>query len=117
MSTQKRMPLYPAIMLRFNAIGTALMWPLFLWVAITRDWTVIFLPLLFTAGVTFQWLSLRREYGTPGQVGPQPDYAAIGRMEREVWGETFRHEGSAAAIRRQAETDWDAALMHYGRAR
>jgi hypothetical protein len=29
---------------------------------------------------------------------PRPDYAAIAAMEREVYGETFRHEGSIASM-------------------
>lgn len=46
---------------------------------------------------------------------PHPNYAAIASMEREVWGETFKHGGSVTAIRRQADADWDAALMRYKR--
>lgn len=29
---------------------------------------------------------------------PRPDYALIARMEREVYGEAFRHEGSIASV-------------------
>jgi len=29
---------------------------------------------------------------------PHPDYALIARMEREVYGETFRHKGSVASM-------------------
>ena len=40
---------------------------------------------------------------------PRPDYSAIARMEREVYGETFEHEGAPAAVRPQR---WDGLTTH-----
>ena len=35
----------------------------------------------------------------PAPIRPAPDYAAIARMEREVYGETFGHEGAPRRLR------------------
>ena len=40
---------------------------------------------------------------------PRPDYSVIARMEREVYGETFEHEGAPAAVRPQR---WDGLTTH-----
>ena len=74
----------------FNTVIAAAMWPLFLILAL-RDWTLIIVPLVVTAGVTLQWVGLRMTY-VPER--PRPDYSAIAAMEREVYGEMFRHEGA-----------------------
>lgn len=43
---------------------------------------------------------------------PRPDYAAIAAMERDIWGETFRHEGAPSlGISREAT---DRAVKAFG---
>ena len=56
-----------------------------------RDWTVIFAPLIFTAATVMHQVGVRTVYRAER---PRPDCAAIAAMEREVYGEAFRHEGS-----------------------
>jgi len=73
----------------------AVLWVEFILLAM-QDWTVIFAPLLMTAFVVAQQVGLRKVYATER---PRPDYAAIARMEREVYGETFKHEGAPPARR------------------
>lgn len=68
MSAGKRMPRHQAFLLWFNTVAAALSWPLFLWVAITQDWTVFFIPLAVSALAGMMWLALRREYGSLRQV-------------------------------------------------
>ena len=65
-----------------------------LWVLcilLVRDWTVSVAPLMMTAAVVAQRLGMRRVYGVDR---PRPDYSAIAAMEREVYGEEFKHEGA-----------------------
>ena len=84
-----RVPLYHRVLRWILTIEALLSWPAFLWMAIARDWTVFWLPLLFTAGAVVYRVGLRNTYGT--EAGrPRPDYAAIARLEREVYGEAFR---------------------------
>ena len=53
---------------------------------------------------------------------PRPDYAAIARMEREIYGETFKHEGAGQPARRETvrettarwERDKEAPKLRYG---
>lgn len=66
---------------------TAVLWALFLPVAVMRDWTVVFVPLLVTGGAVMQRVALRKVYRAA------PDYSAIARMEREIWGEPFTQTG------------------------
>ena len=46
---------------------------------------------LLVAGIAFQARTIRRR---AEQLRPRPDYAAIARMEREIWGEAFEHAGA-----------------------
>jgi hypothetical protein len=57
----------------FIAIAAALSWPLFLFLAVTRDWTVIFAPLLITAGAVVQRAGMRKVYGVPAEPEPVPE--------------------------------------------
>ena len=43
---------------------------------------------------------------------PRPDYAAIARMEREVYGEAFKHEGAPARTASRPEPRWDGRTTH-----
>jgi hypothetical protein len=43
---------------------------------------------------------------------PRPDYAAIASMEREVYGETFRHEGAPARTVSRPAVRWDGRTTH-----
>jgi hypothetical protein len=74
-------------MVRFNFVIAAGLWVIYGLLA-ARDWTVIFAPLFFTAVVAFQWVAVRKVYGPPR---PRPDYAAITRMEREIYGQAVQH--------------------------
>jgi uncharacterized protein YdbL (DUF1318 family) len=71
----------------FLPILAALSLPFFI-VDALRDWTVIFAWLLIVTGTVAQRFGLRKIYRAV------PDYAAIAAMEREVYGETFTHEGA-----------------------
>jgi hypothetical protein len=72
---------------------TLLIWAESLSMAFTRDWTVAFVPPLPTAGVILMGVILRadRQAREPSR---KPDYALIAAMEREVYGETFHHDGA-----------------------
>ena len=43
---------------------------------------------------------------------PRPDYAAIARLEREVYGETFKHEGAPTCTASRPEARWDGRTTH-----
>lgn len=47
----------------FTTVMAVVFWPAFGWFAITRDWTVVFVPVLVTAGVVMQRLTMRKVYG------------------------------------------------------
>lgn len=95
--SRSRIPWPSRFSLRFNTILAAGLWVECSILAV-RDWTLILAPLIFTAVVVFQWWACRKVYCTE-PVRPRPDYAAIARMEREVWGEAFRHEGAPAVVK------------------
>lgn len=50
------------------------------------DWTVVFVPLIATAGSAAYFLSVRKAYPPPAP--PRPDYSRIATLEREIYGET-----------------------------
>lgn len=58
------MPKHLAFIFWIDTIAAVLAWPLFVRVAVTHDWTVIFVPFAISAMVVMLWLALRREYGT-----------------------------------------------------
>lgn len=99
-ATDKRepspVPLFQRFMLRFNTCAAVLSWPAFGWLALTRDWTVIVVPLIMTTGVVMQSLLSRKIYGTSRPLRQVPDYSAIARMERDVWGQALEHAGAPA---------------------
>lgn len=41
---------------------------------------------------------------------PRPDYALIARMEREVYGEAFRHDGAPGVTRAALDAEMDALV-------
>lgn len=73
----------------------ALSWPLFGWLVL-RDWTVVFVPLVITTGAVMHRVVMRQVYPSPPKRAV-PDYAAIARMEREVYGEAFTHDGAPSS--------------------
>lgn len=56
-------------------------------------WEVMLVLALFVAGA----IALSVTYHSRPPLPRRPDYALIASMEREVWGETFRHDGSPVA--------------------
>ena len=64
---------------------------IFTWAAITTGWT-----LALGAGLmaVFAVLGARSERDLREHRRPRPDYALIARMEREVYGEAFHHDGA-----------------------
>jgi hypothetical protein len=64
-----------------------LCWPLFLFIAITRDWTVAFAPLLPTAGAAVRWLAVRKVCGIRDASRPACAHASAVPVE-SVTGET-----------------------------
>ena len=101
-----RVPWPNRFSLRFNILLAAGLWVEFGRLA-TRDWTLILAPLIFTAIVVFQWCAFRKIYAVIPAT-PRPDYSAIARMEREVYGETFKHEGAP----RTSALDPEVAQLH-----
>jgi hypothetical protein len=55
--------------------------------AVTLDWTWIIAPSAMLPGVIVQRKMFDRIYRA------RPDYAKIRRMEREIYGRTFHHDG------------------------
>lgn len=92
-----RIALLNRLMARFLIAMAALSWPIFLVLAL-RDWTVIFAPLVLTGLVAMEWMALQKIYAG------RPDYAAIARMERDIFGEAFEHEGAPQVSRPQRQT-------------
>jgi hypothetical protein len=82
-----RIALFSRVMAWFIAALAILSLPFFIIDAL-RDWTLIFAWLLIASGAVAQRFGLRKIYRAV------PDYAAIAAMEREVYGETFTHEGA-----------------------
>jgi hypothetical protein len=81
-------------------LALALVWNLALGVFdLSRGHVFGLISLVMVAAVTatmvFQTRVIRR---IERQNRPRPDYSAIAAMEREVYGETFRHEGSIASV-------------------
>lgn len=57
----------------------------------------VLIPILIWS-IWIQTISIRRVAAREREAArPRPDYSAIARMEREVWGETFKHEGAPDA--------------------
>jgi hypothetical protein len=86
---RRKVPLFLRIMFWFLCAETVAAWVLFL-PLFTRDWTVAFAPLLVTTGLVLMRATMGKVYGPAPQV---PDYAAIARMERDIWGQSFEHQG------------------------
>jgi hypothetical protein len=92
-------PMYSRAVAVFNSVIAAGSWPVCLIAAVSRDWTFVFVPVISTALVALQWYGIRRADGprAPGELAwPKPDWPAIYRLELEVYGETFRHDGAPA---------------------
>jgi hypothetical protein len=74
----------------FLAVAAALMAAPVAWYALTRDWTVVIPWLVLATGAVTHRVAMRKTYG----VECRPDYAAIARMERDIWGQAFEHGGA-----------------------
>jgi len=65
----------------------------------TRGHAAVFSVLLFVLAIGLQTYVIRRSRRIEAAANrTHPDYIAIAAMEREVYGETFRHEGSIASM-------------------
>jgi hypothetical protein len=72
--------------------ATLLIWVEFLSMAFTRDWTVVFVPPLPTAGLILMGAVLtmdRRERR-------RPNWPLIYVAEMDIYGHTFHHDGAPA---------------------
>ena len=84
-----RLALFNRVMAWFVTCMAVASLPFFVILAL-RDWTVIFAALMFTAAAVMMQVGLRVIYAADR---PRPDYAAIARMEQEVYGEASEHGG------------------------
>lgn len=75
-------------------------------------------PLLILAAVIVALMvfSLRLNVRTVRSIKradrPCPDYSAIAAMEREVYGETFKHDGAPQRTASSLESRWDGRTTH-----
>ena len=59
MSTKPPVPAGVTRLYWFNTIAAAVMWPLGIWLAVTRDWTDIAGPVMITGMVGMSWIAYR----------------------------------------------------------
>lgn len=81
-------------------VAWAVVWPITSMLAIVVNAAAV---ALLTLALFLETKAIRRiEHANR----PRPDYSAIARMEREVYGETFQHDGAQPAKRARCYCDW-----------
>lgn len=76
---------------------------------------IVVLPIICVTFLVGALVLMTRVIGRRAeQLRPRPDYAAIARMERDVYGETFQHDGSPHWASSQRDRSHDDALIHSG---
>jgi hypothetical protein len=98
-SERKRLGPVTRFIIRFDIILYAIAAPAFAWYAITKDWTVAFVSLLAAAmfvAALMAALMTDRKFCRPVRPPPRPsvDWHEVARMETDVWGRTFHHDGA-----------------------
>jgi hypothetical protein len=79
---------------RYNLFAVALNAGLFIWNVVAGDWIALLSAVVLAALAVTLVFQTRQIRNLREQLRPRPDYAAIARMERDVWGETFGHAGA-----------------------